>query len=152
MSTLNFIEIAKEQTIKSSIRCTHGAVIANGKRILSRGFNHNRTQYKYFDETICSCHAERDAVMKLLSMKGWGKSGIFYKPKMKKYTLYVVRWSNNSGWGNSKPCESCINFLQMVGIGTIIYTTGDNELYKKERVKNLNTTHMSSGMRSLYRN
>ena len=67
---------------------------------------------------------------------------------MKKFTLYVVRWNSNK-WGNSKPCQSCIDFLQKVGIGTIIYTTGDDSLYKKERVKNLNSEHVSSGMKSM---
>lgn len=69
---------------------------------------------------------------------------------MKKLTIYVVRWSKKENcYENSKPCESCITFLKMVGIGTIIYTTGDNKIYKKERVRNLSSDHMSSGMRSL---
>ena len=70
---------------------------------------------------------------------------------MKKYTLYVVRWSDCDGWKNSKPCDSCTVFLKEMGIGTIIYTTGDENLYKKEKVKNLKTTHKSSGMKSLIR-
>jgi len=71
---------------------------------------------------------------------------------MKKFTLYVVRWSRKEKcFENSKPCESCTSFLQMIGIGTIVYTTGDDEIYKRERVKNLNTEHMSSGMRCLTR-
>jgi len=67
---------------------------------------------------------------------------------MKKFTLYVVRWNSNK-WGNSKPCISCIDFLQKMGIGTIIYTTGDHRVYKKEKVKNLNSKHVSSGMKSM---
>ena len=70
---------------------------------------------------------------------------------MRKYTLYVVRWSEKDGWKNSKPCYSCTLFLKEMGIGTIIYTTGDKTLFKKERVKNLETTHDSSGMKSLIR-
>lgn len=71
-STIMLMNIAKTESYKSSIRCTHGAVITNGKRIISKGYNHNRTKYKDFD-SVCSCHAERDAVMKLLSLKGWKK-------------------------------------------------------------------------------
>ena len=74
---------------------------------------------------------------------------MFYGPKMKKLTLYVVRWSNK--WENSKPCKSCTIFLQQVGIGTIIYSTGDKEIFKKERVKNLKTDHVSSGMKTMNR-
>jgi deoxycytidylate deaminase len=66
------LNIAKSESQKSSIRCSHGAVIVDGKRIVSKGYNHNRTQFKNFNN-ICSCHAERDAVMKLLSLKGWRK-------------------------------------------------------------------------------
>ena len=69
---LSLINIAKNESEKSSIRCSHGAVITNGKRIISRGYNHNRTRYQHFDY-ICSCHAERDAVMKLIALKGWRK-------------------------------------------------------------------------------
>lgn len=69
---LKIMNIAKNESYKSSIRCSHGAVITYGKRIISKGYNHNRTQYKYFDNT-CSCHAEKDAVMKLLALKGWKK-------------------------------------------------------------------------------
>lgn len=71
---------------------------------------------------------------------------------MKKYTIYVVRWSNDNGWGNSKPCLSCTKFLKQIGIGTIIYTTGDNDFFKKIKIRDLETNHISSGMKSLYRN
>lgn len=71
---------------------------------------------------------------------------------MKKLTIYVVRWSKKENcYENSKPCESCITFLKRVGIGTIIYTTGDNDIYKKERVRNLSSKHISSGMKCLNR-
>lgn len=71
---------------------------------------------------------------------------------MKKFTIYVIRWSEkNKSFKNSKPCKSCIDFLKQIGIGTIIYTTGDANIYKKEKVKNLTNTHISSGMRSLSR-
>ena len=72
MSIITFMNIARKESEKSSIRCSHGAVITNGKKIISKGFNHNRTRYQNFDY-VCSCHAERDAVMKLLSLKGWRK-------------------------------------------------------------------------------
>ena len=71
---------------------------------------------------------------------------------MKKFTLVVVRWSNkNNCFENSKPCQSCTDFLKLVGIGKIIYSTGDNRIFKTERVKNLKTNHISSGMKSLMR-
>lgn len=69
---------------------------------------------------------------------------------MRKFTLYVVRWGID-GWGNSKPCSSCTKFLQEIGIGTIIYTTGDDTFYKKEKVKDLKTKHISSGMKTIIR-
>ncbi len=69
---------------------------------------------------------------------------------MKKFTIYVIRWSyQESTWKNSKPCESCTRFLKNVGIGTIIYTTGTGDVYKKEKVKDLFTLHKSSGMRMM---
>ncbi len=71
---------------------------------------------------------------------------------MKKFTLIVIRWSNNNNcFENSKPCESCIKFLKYIGIGKIIYSTGDEDIYRVERVKNLSSSHISSGMKSLIR-
>lgn len=67
---VTFMNLAKKESLKSSIRCSHGAVLTDGKRIISKGYNHERSQYKDFDK-ICSCHAERDVVMKLLALKGW---------------------------------------------------------------------------------
>lgn len=69
---LKLLDTARNASTQSTIRCNHGAVITNGKKILSTGYNHNRTRYQSF-ENICSCHAEKDAVMKLLSLKGWRK-------------------------------------------------------------------------------
>ena len=73
MSTIAIMNIARKESEKSSIRCSHGAVITQGKRVISKGYNHNRTRYQNF-EYLCSCHAERDAVMKMLSLKGWRKA------------------------------------------------------------------------------
>ncbi len=72
MTTLRFMNIAKNESEKSLLRCAHGAIITQGQRIISKGFNHERTRFQHFDYT-CGCHAERDAVMKLLSLKGWRK-------------------------------------------------------------------------------
>lgn len=72
MSINRIINIAKIESEKSTIRCNHGAVITQGKKIISKGFNHNRTRFQNF-ENVCSCHAERDAVMKMMSLKGWRK-------------------------------------------------------------------------------
>ncbi len=69
---LRFMNIAKQVSQQSTIRCTHGAIIMDGKKVVSKGFNHNRTKFKNL-ESSCSCHAEKDAVMKLLSLKGWRK-------------------------------------------------------------------------------
>lgn len=73
MSTIAIMNIAKEEAKKSTIRCCHGAVITQGKRVIAKGFNHNRTRFRFY-KNICSCHAERDVVMKLLSLKGWRKT------------------------------------------------------------------------------
>ncbi len=71
---------------------------------------------------------------------------------MKKFTLIVIRWSNkNNCFENSKPCQSCTEFLKFIGIGKIIYSTGDDEIYRVERVKNMTSSHISSGMKSLLR-
>ncbi len=69
---IRFLRIAKQVSEKSTIRCAHGAIVMDGKKVVSKGYNHNRTQFKNL-ESACSCHAERDAVMKLLSLKGWRK-------------------------------------------------------------------------------
>jgi deoxycytidylate deaminase len=56
---------------------------------------------------------------------------------MSKYGIYL----------NSRPCNNCIFSLRKSGIKKIIYTTGDEQIYKIENVQTIKPTHESSGSR-----
>jgi pyrimidine deaminase RibD-like protein len=65
------IDVAIEESYKSNILHKHGCVIASNGRILSRGYNTNRTSSK--DGLIsrcCSCHAEISAIRNLAKSEG----------------------------------------------------------------------------------
>lgn len=46
----------------------------------------------------------------------------------KKYTIMVLRFLANGELTDSKPCLMCLKCIQVSGMQTIIYSTGDGEL------------------------
>lgn len=56
-----------------------------------------------------------------------------------KLSIYISRTS----FGNSKPCYHCINTLKSIGIYRVFYTTGDNNVYKCEKINNIENEHVS---------
>jgi deoxycytidylate deaminase len=81
-----------------------------------------------------SLHAEMNAISTLLKKK----------KKIPK-TIIVVGYYKNK-LHNSKPCTHCLKMLKMVGIKNVIYSTGDSDVFRKERVRNINP-ETSSGNR-----
>lgn len=59
-------------------------------------------------------------------------------------TLYVVKISKAAeindehlGCGNSKPCYKCIDFMKKYGIKNVVYSTGDDNGYRKVKLIDL---------------
>ena len=70
------IRRATIESKKSTMLMKHGCVVAEGRKVLTTGHNHMRTQYKvrFSNVPSCSCHAEIDALRKLIRLKTKGKS------------------------------------------------------------------------------
>ena len=68
-----YIDMAFELANKSLLKQKHGAVIVSHKKIISSGFNNDRSQYKLqkfisHNNKSCACHAEMDAIYRSLNL------------------------------------------------------------------------------------
>ncbi len=65
----------KAEALKSTMAVKHGAIIMRGKKVLATGHNHIRG--KFAIHNFCSCHAERDVIMRYLAqhnlLRHWWK-------------------------------------------------------------------------------
>lgn len=95
------INLAIKEANKSKHFFKVGAIIAKGKRILSRGYN--STSYCSLNLGWFTRHAEMDCIQKLLR-KPDGLSS------MAGATIYVARLTKK-GVGNSKPCSMCQHLI-----------------------------------------
>jgi deoxycytidylate deaminase len=130
---LNRLNNAADLTSKSNMDKRHGAIIYNKKRPVSIGYNTLGSSEREF-----SRHAEASAITKYYKNKG-------------KIRLYVARISKGSDgiFMNSRPCNDCIDKMKKVGIYEVIYSTGDKQIYKKEKVSEMKYIHVSAGNRHL---
>lgn len=135
-----YLNYTRNLNLQNSMTHNHYCVLVHNKKVYSSGINNYRTKFT-IDENryyFPSCHAEIEAIMKILPNK---------KNLSKKFDLYVSRIKNDE-FKNSKPCLHCINFIKNIGcIKRVIYTTGTNEIYTIEKVNsiNLNLYRESSG-------
>ena len=90
----------------------HGAVIVKGGRVLSVGINKFRNHPLIIQpeiiKTVCSVHAEVDALRKIKDARG--------------ATIYVARVNNRGAERMSRPCNYCYDAIRKAGISKIIYT------------------------------
>lgn len=130
-----FFNIAKEISKMSDFHGAHvGAVVVDGKTIISSDFNSSKTrplQYKYniyrnfsnYKDSISSQHAEIGALSRLIGKEiNWSKIVIYTYRELKDGTI-----------GCSRPCMACMTLIKKLGIKTVYYT---DELgnFVKERV------------------
>ncbi len=57
--------------------------------------------------------------------------------------LYIVRINTALETNNSKPCYHCIEKLKKAGINRVFYSTGENDIYKCEKIKNITNNHVT---------
>ena len=127
---------------KSDSLHKHGAIIAHGNKIISIGYNHGRNRLKSItNDHMCQVHAEMHSLHNLMRTHK--------KPTPKRYSMYIIRWSNGQ-FCNSKPCTECIKFLlnSNFNITRIFYTTGE-DTYMAERLKDITQTHTSRGFKGI---
>jgi deoxycytidylate deaminase len=93
-----------------------GAFIVKGNRIISLGFNKNKTHTKS-NHAWKRLHAEICAIIKT-------------KEDLTGCTIYVYRETKLGNLGMARPCPTCLAAIQEVGIKKICYSTENG--YKQE--------------------
>jgi len=99
----------------STVRQRHGAVIAQGPRVLAVGVNSMRTDPMNCSDprSQASFHAE---VAVLRQLRGRDLSGA---------TLYVARMNRNQAAAMSRPCLACSAMIEYAGVSKVVYTTDE---------------------------
>jgi deoxycytidylate deaminase len=133
-----FFSIAREISFMSNFKGPHiGAVVVEGKRVISTGFNSNKTRplqhqynkYRHFanySNAVSSEHAETAALSHLIGKDiDW-----------KNTSLFVYREKKNGELGCTRPCPACRQLIKDLQIKNI-YFIDENGDYCKERVISL---------------
>jgi len=121
----SIIKAAVEASKKSP--CTDfkvGAVIFKQNRILSFGFNSQRScssiesQYKRFDFTL---HAEAHAASKIKD-----------RNLLKDASILIVRIKKDGTLSMAKPCEYCEHMIKSFNIKKVYYSTFEGEIVREK--------------------
>jgi deoxycytidylate deaminase len=128
-------KIAKEVATMSDFPRIHvGAVVTEGKTIISTGYNSYKTnpiQHRYnkyrilnnYDSSIAKEHAEIHALSRLI-----GKNEIDWT----KVSIYIYREKNDGLPACSRPCPACMKLIKDLNIKNI-YFIDENNNFCKER-------------------
>src|SRR3990167_4417459 len=101
-------KVAEKQASRSVFRLFKtGAVITDGRNILSKGCSHAR------DVPVRNMHAEQHSLMNVYDASG--------------LTCVIVTLNKSNNWSySSKPCARCSHLLNRAGVETVIYAERDN--------------------------
>lgn len=130
----HLIELLRKISKKSPMRTKHSCIIFKGKKILTFGFNHERSCYD--GKIFPSVHAEMHALIKMKRLR-----------KNKKYNMIVVRFHDGKLW-NSKPCKYCLNEIKKYNISKVYYSMEDDLIC--EKVDDIVTEHVSVGFKNYH--
>ena len=141
-----YINLAREESLKSPVFMKHGCIAVINGRVMARGHNHYRTYSNdgYINNS-CTCHAEMDT---LRSLNKRTIKGIHLKNK--KIILYIVRTDNNGELKESGPCIDCFNKIKKLNIKKIIYSCNNN-CVTISKPKDYTPVHVSLGRRFISR-
>ena len=129
--------IAKEISYMSNYkRIRVGAVVCEGKTIISTGHNSTKTSplqhqynfYRHFNDYESSSpqiHAEINALSRLI-----GKKGISWD----KVSIFVYRELKNGDPGCSRPCPACMALIKNLGIKNIYYIDENGDFVKQRNL------------------
>lgn len=110
-----YLQIAGEIALKSSMRSKHGAVLVKNGEIIAEGYNYDYNQDTYHGHY--SVHAEVNVLLQARNKKILDLSDT---------DLYVVRVSKATGnFMLSKPCKNCTRMSIKYGIRCVYYSLGD---------------------------
>ena len=130
-----FFQIARDASLLSNFKIARvGAVVVQGKRILSSGHNSMKTrplQHRYniyrhfqnYSDSIPRQHAEIDALSPLIGKEiDWSR-----------VSIYIYRELKNGTPACSRPCEACMRLIKDLGIHDI-YFIDEKGNYAHEKV------------------
>ena len=67
----------------------------------------------------------------------------------KKLEMFVIRVNSKGNLVNSKPCNSCIYYMQLYGIKSVYYSNDGGEIIK-EKLNDIESTHYSISQTRYY--
>lgn len=106
------LDRARGQARKSPMASRHGAIIVDGRRVVSSGYN------MYLSSSYgrkWSIHAEEAVILE------WCRRG---RPGADHAKMIVVRVDAQQRFAMSRPCRRCEELIQKVGLACVYYTTG----------------------------
>lgn len=118
---LKYLKVAESVANNSTYKRIHiGAILVNKNKIISSGYNHNKTHpiQKLYNEKYLTyqkikgdkLHAEIDTLIKINKKESIGS------------TLYVFRRGKDNIYRLAKPCKACMQCIFDYGIKRIVYT------------------------------
>lgn len=130
-----FFNVAKELSELGDYEKAHlGAVVVYGNRIISTGFNSNKTnplqdkynRFRHFrvdKQTLPKTHAEIAALNPIKNQDlDWNH-----------ISIYLYRSMKDGSRSCARPCPACQALIRDLGIKTIYYTDWDGN-YVKEKI------------------
>ena len=100
---------AKRAALLSTLRCRVGAAIMSGPRLLSIGWNSNKTA-PYLNSVMRWHHAETAALVGVR------------RADLRNADIFVVRLSKDDEFRMAKPCRMCQELLRSAGIYRAYFT------------------------------
>ena len=100
-------------------KARHTCAIVYRKRVLAIGHAKRKThpierKWQRKTQSPLYLHAEKDAIIKTINKHG--------DEILKECSLYVLRVMHNGNIGFSKPCESCNDYINFVGIKKVYWS------------------------------
>ena len=126
-----YFKAAKAMSEMSNFKQHHiGAVAVHGHKIISSGFNSNKTNpiqkrlniYRFDVDTNHTVHAELACLLPLINRKDINFSDV---------SLYIYREYKNGIPAISRPCPSCMALIRQLGVRKLYYS-GDNSFINEE--------------------
>ena len=110
------IKVAFEEAKKGDHKQRIGCILFDKKKILSRGHNYcmksSKKLHPRFQRYHGSVHAEVDAILSA-------------RKELKGSCMLVIRINKKDQFRLSKPCASCLKYIQHVGIKKLFYSISE---------------------------
>ena len=135
-------DILNKKCSESKVQKKHACLFQNDKNLTVCCNSNDRSIYTaIYKNPIHVIHAEVNCLYTYLkNHKLFNKHIDYIRKKTKKIIVYVTK----SNYGNSKPCQHCINMLKYYGLKKIYYTDDKCQIIK-ENIQTIITDHVSEG-------